>query len=145
MLSGVAPEVHLRNSTQARKCASEISTLVLKPMADITRSPKQGYQWPHKKDSCPTKYKKKTTQLINWKGSDAAKGSWFKTQGRRHQKSKNYGYQCLTNDCLFSNLKKIYNELTPVSESKSLRKLLFPQFPLPLIISTLLKVITSDF
>ena len=31
------------------------STLALKPRTDITRSPKQGYQWPHKKDSCPTK------------------------------------------------------------------------------------------
>ena len=25
-------------------------TLALKPRGDITRSPKQGYQWPHKKD-----------------------------------------------------------------------------------------------
>ena len=30
------------------KHTSEGSTLVLKPMADITRRPKQGYQWPHK-------------------------------------------------------------------------------------------------
>ena len=29
-------------------------TLALKPW-DVTRSPKQGYQWPHKKDSCPPK------------------------------------------------------------------------------------------
>ena len=35
------------------------STLALKPRADVTRSPKQGYQWPHKKDMCPTKKKKK--------------------------------------------------------------------------------------
>ena len=47
------------NSAQARKCASEKSTLALKPRADVTRSPKQGYQWPHKKDSCPTKILKK--------------------------------------------------------------------------------------
>ena len=26
-----------------------------RPRADVTRSPKQGYQWPHKKDLCPTK------------------------------------------------------------------------------------------
>ena len=50
--AGVAPEVNLRNSAQARKHASE-STLALKPRADVTRSPKQGYQWPHKKDMCP--------------------------------------------------------------------------------------------
>ena len=46
-------------SAQARKRASEKSTLALKPRADVTRSPKQGYQWPHKKDSCPTKHLKK--------------------------------------------------------------------------------------
>ena len=26
------------------------STLALKPRADVTKSPKQGHQWPHKKD-----------------------------------------------------------------------------------------------
>ena len=31
------------------------STLALKPRANITRSPKQGYQWPHEKDLCPPK------------------------------------------------------------------------------------------
>ena len=56
--AGVTPEVNLRNSTQARKHASE-STLTLKPRADITRSPKQGYQWSHKKDMCPPKILKK--------------------------------------------------------------------------------------
>ena len=34
-------------------------TLTLKPRGDVTRSPKQGYQWPHKKHSCPPKIKKK--------------------------------------------------------------------------------------
>ena len=34
-------------------------TLALKPRGDVTRSPKQGYQWTHKKDSCPPKIKKK--------------------------------------------------------------------------------------
>ena len=57
-LAGVAPEVNLRNSMQARKHASE-STLALKPRADVTRSPKQGYQRPHKKDMCPRKKNKK--------------------------------------------------------------------------------------
>ena len=32
------------------------STLPLKPRADVNRSPKQGYQWPHKKDLCPPKF-----------------------------------------------------------------------------------------
>ena len=39
---------------EARKRA----TLALKPRADVTRRLKQGYQWPHKKDLCPTKLKK---------------------------------------------------------------------------------------
>ena len=41
--AGVTPEVFLRNSTWARKHACKKSTLALKPRADITRSPKQGY------------------------------------------------------------------------------------------------------
>ena len=40
---------------QVRKHVSKESTLALKPRADVTRNPKQGYQWPHKKDSCPPK------------------------------------------------------------------------------------------
>ena len=36
-----------------------LPTLVLKPRGDVTRGPKQGYQWPHKKDLCPSKLKKK--------------------------------------------------------------------------------------
>ena len=66
-LTGVTPEVNLRNSTQARKHASK-STLALKPRADVTRSPKQGYQWPHKKDMCPPKiYLKKNNKWCHHK------------------------------------------------------------------------------
>ena len=57
--AGVTPEVNLRNSTQTRKCASKKSTLALKPTADVTTSPKQGYQWPHEKDMCSPKIKKR--------------------------------------------------------------------------------------
>ena len=39
-------------------------TLALKPRGDITRSPKQGYQWPHKKDSCPPKIFKITKKHV---------------------------------------------------------------------------------
>ena len=60
--AGVTPEVNLRNSMQARKHASE-STLALKPRADVTRSPKQGYQWPHKKHMCPPKIWKKEVYI----------------------------------------------------------------------------------
>ena len=44
---------------QARKHTSKGSTLALKPRADVTRSPKQGYQWPH---TCPPKILKKTNK-----------------------------------------------------------------------------------
>ena len=57
-LAGVTPEVDLGKGTQARRHASE-STLALKPMADVTRSLKQGYQWPNKKDMCLLKNLKK--------------------------------------------------------------------------------------
>ena len=41
-------------------------TLALKPRGDVTRSPKQGYQWPHKKDSCPPKiFKKKKKKKLS--------------------------------------------------------------------------------
>ena len=40
--AGVTPEVNV-TSMQARE-----STLLLEHAADVTRSPKQGYQWPHK-------------------------------------------------------------------------------------------------
>ena len=40
-LAGVAPEVNLRNSKQARKHASD-STLALKPRAHVTRKSKTG-------------------------------------------------------------------------------------------------------
>ena len=38
------------------------STLALKHMADITRSPRQGYQWPHEKNLCPPEITKKNNK-----------------------------------------------------------------------------------
>ena len=46
-------------STRLREARIRLPTLALKPKEDITRSPKQGYQWPHKKDLCPPKLKTK--------------------------------------------------------------------------------------
>ena len=40
--AGITPEVNLRNSMQARKHASENSTLALKPRADITTEVQNG-------------------------------------------------------------------------------------------------------
>ena len=39
-------------------------TLALKPRGDVIRSPNQGYQWPHKKDLCPSKLKKNSGKLV---------------------------------------------------------------------------------
>ena len=54
--------------TQMRKHTSGGSTLALKPRADVTRNPKQEYQWSHKKDLCPSKkffFKKKLISEIS--------------------------------------------------------------------------------
>ena len=64
--------VHRRGSMQARE-----STLALKPRADVTRSPKQGYQWPHETDMCPTK-KKCFQQCLSNKGISGSKFFHFK-------------------------------------------------------------------
>ena len=48
---GVAPEVNLReriSHTPLQSLNKAEPTLALKPRGDITRSPKQGYQWPQK-------------------------------------------------------------------------------------------------
>ena len=55
----ICRKVNLKNpfwaSKKARRHTSELSTLTLKPRADVTRSPKKGHWWPHEKDLCPTK------------------------------------------------------------------------------------------
>ena len=43
---------------QVMKQATKKSTLALKLIADITISPEQGYQWPHKKTDAFQKLKK---------------------------------------------------------------------------------------
>ena len=48
--------------TQARKHASDGSTLALKPRADVTKSQIKEYQWPHKKDLYPIKIINKNTR-----------------------------------------------------------------------------------
>ena len=40
--------------------AAILPTPDLKPRGDVTTSPKQGHQWPHKKDLCPPKILKKS-------------------------------------------------------------------------------------
>ena len=45
---------------QATQCTSEGSIPALKPSADLTMSPKEGYQWPHRKDYVLHNFKKTT-------------------------------------------------------------------------------------
>ena len=60
---GFTPEVNLK-ITQVRKHA-EGSTLALKPRADVTRSPKQRYQWSLEKDLRPQNiFKKKKYWML---------------------------------------------------------------------------------
>ena len=60
--AGVTPEVNLRNSMQARKHASEKSTLALKPRADVTRNPKRVSVAPRKGLMSSNNLKKKLDQ-----------------------------------------------------------------------------------
>ena len=55
---GVTPEVSLRNIYHIclHQVLIRLPTLALKPKGDVTRSPKQRYQWPHKKDLPPLKF-----------------------------------------------------------------------------------------
>ena len=48
---------HRQESMKRKK-----STLALKPRAYVTRSPKQGYQWPQEKDLCPPKIFQKKSE-----------------------------------------------------------------------------------
>ena len=50
---------------QLTQNARDGAILALKPRVKITRSPKQGYQWSQKKDSCPSKINKSITS-ISW-------------------------------------------------------------------------------
>ena len=66
--ASVAPEVNLR-ITQARQYGQYAKgDLALKPRADITRSSKQGYQWPHEKDLCPPKVLKNQRVKLLYNG-----------------------------------------------------------------------------
>ena len=51
----VAPEVNFREHVTCMRLSVTIRlpALALKPRGDITRCPKQGYQWLHKKDLYP--------------------------------------------------------------------------------------------
>ena len=52
--AGVTPEVNFIDLvTPTPPPSINKAALALKPRGDITRSPKQGYQWPHKMDLCP--------------------------------------------------------------------------------------------
>ena len=55
---------HTRGESEdhtSKKAHKKGSTLTLKPRADVTRSPKQGYQWPNEKGLFPPKIKKKNS------------------------------------------------------------------------------------
>ena len=62
-LAGVAPEVDLRECTlhsPPQKANKAEPTLALNPRGDVTRNPKQGYQWPQKRMCVRQKLFKKT-------------------------------------------------------------------------------------
>ena len=74
--AGVAPEVNLRETVTLTHLPSVNKgepSLAMKPRGDVTRSLKQGHQWPHKKDSCSSKIKKQKLKSQNWKDLAASK------------------------------------------------------------------------
>ena len=65
---GVSPEMNLRECISCMPPHSSNKpepTLALKPRGDVTRSPKQGYQWPHKRTCLQQKFKKKKVSEQN--------------------------------------------------------------------------------
>ena len=63
---GFTPEVNLREHISRMPLQSSNKaepTLALKPRGDITRSPKQGYQWPQKWTCVQQKFKKKKIEV----------------------------------------------------------------------------------
>ena len=61
MLTSTVSRCHTRGESEDHTSENmqKGSTLALKPRADVTISPIQGYQWPHEKDLCPPKILKK--------------------------------------------------------------------------------------
>ena len=59
--AGVAPEVNVREHVahMSPPSMNKAPTLASRPSGDVTRSPKQGYHWPHKKDMSYKKFKKR--------------------------------------------------------------------------------------
>ena len=63
---GVTPEVNLRERISHMPPQSSNKaepTLALKPRGDVTRGPKQGYQWPQKWTCVQQKFKKKNKKF----------------------------------------------------------------------------------
>ena len=65
----VAPEVNLGqriSCTPLQSSNKAEPTVALKPRGDVTRSPKQGYQWPHKWTCVQQNLKKKKKMEAWW-------------------------------------------------------------------------------
>ena len=74
--------------TQISYHASKGFTLALNSRVDVTRSPKQRYEWPHKKDWCPSIFLKKNSYLhISYTGQSESLllRNQRNTKGRKYQ------------------------------------------------------------
>ena len=63
--AGVTPEVNLSNPLHTSDEMCKSGNLALKPGADITGSPKQGYQWPTKRTMYSQNVFKKSDEKTN--------------------------------------------------------------------------------
>ena len=72
----------------SEKTCKKRSTLALKLRTDLTRSPKQGYQWPHEKDLCPPKIKKKMKKKpgsMTWNWISISFAVFLNEEGQMYQ------------------------------------------------------------
>ena len=82
-LTYVVPEVDLGQCTlhsPPQKANKAEPTVALKPSGDVTRNPKQGYQWPPKRTCVSSKNLKKTKQHILEESSGTFPGKFSFTQ-----------------------------------------------------------------
>ena len=95
----ISGNVHLICLCQVR---IRLPTLVLKPRGNVTRSPKQGHQWPHKSHLCPLKsfhknFTSTSTSFTFWRGTSHRFVQW---QGGVHGGGYAWQRACMAGGCM---------------------------------------------
>ena len=100
-VAGVTPEVNFRECLTFMPLAStnKAAHSALKPRGDVTRSPKQGYQWPHKKDlRPPIFFKKKWPSCVtSWWNQVAQERFWWPQATTPNESFRYFNYKTVLN------------------------------------------------